>query len=72
MVVAGVARVTLDGKDLQLSEGGKVDIPSGVAHRIENIGDNPLVFIEIQSGKYFGEDDIIRLQDDFGREDQTP
>ena len=67
MAVSGVARVTLDGRDLQLSEGGTIDIPAGVAHRIENIGDKPLVFIEIQRGTYFGEDDIVRLQDDFGR-----
>ena len=67
MAVSGVARVTLDGRDLQLAEGGTIDIPAGVAHRIENIGDSPLVFIEIQRGTYFGEDDIVRLQDDFGR-----
>ena len=50
-----------------MSEGETVDIGAGVAHRIENIGENNLVFIEIQRGNYFGEDDIVRLQDDFGR-----
>jgi mannose-6-phosphate isomerase len=50
-----------------MSEGETVDIPAGVAHRIENVGDSPLIFIEIQRGTYFGEDDIVRLQDDFGR-----
>ena len=67
MAVVGPRRVTLDGVEIVLSEGDTVDIPAGVAHRIENIGENNLVFIEIQRGKYFGEDDIVRLQDDFGR-----
>jgi mannose-6-phosphate isomerase len=67
MAVCGRARVTLDGKEVLLSEGETVDIPAGVAHRIENVGDLALVFIEIQRGTYFGEDDIVRLQDDFGR-----
>ena len=67
MAVAGRARVTLDGAETVLSEGQTVDIPAGVAHRIENTGESTLVFIEIQRGSYFGEDDIVRLQDDFGR-----
>ena len=44
-----------------------VDIPVGAAHRIKNTGTENLVFIEIQQGDYFGEDDIERLEDDFGR-----
>ena len=67
MVVSGGARVTLDGREIILSEGQTIDVPVGVAHRIENAGETPLVFIEIQTGAYFGEDDIVRLQDDFGR-----
>ena len=67
MAVSGRARVTLDGRELLLSEGDTVDIPAGVAHRIENVGESTLIFIEIQRGTYFGEDDIVRLQDDFGR-----
>jgi mannose-6-phosphate isomerase len=67
MAVQGRARVTLDGAEVLLSEGETVDIPAGVAHRIENVGEGALVFIEIQRGTYFGEDDIVRLQDDFGR-----
>ena len=47
--------------------GSTVDVPVGVAHRIENLGVEELVFIEVQHGDYFGEDDIIRLEDDFGR-----
>jgi mannose-6-phosphate isomerase len=67
-VVAGIANVTLDGKDILLNAGEAVDIPQGTAHRIENPGTELMVFIEVQRGTYFGEDDIVRLQDDFGRE----
>ena len=67
MAVSGRARVTLDGRELLLSEGDTVDIPAGVAHRIENVGESTLIFIEIQRGTYFGEDDIVRLQDGFCR-----
>jgi mannose-6-phosphate isomerase len=67
LTVAGRAKVTLDGAEILLSAGDAIDIPVGAAHRIENIGDVRLVFIEVQRGDYFGEDDIQRLQDDFGR-----
>jgi mannose-6-phosphate isomerase len=67
MVVAGKAKVTLDGREMTVVSGGTVDVPAGAAHRIENIGDETLIFIEIQRGSYLGEDDIQRLQDDYGR-----
>ena len=67
MIVAGTAKVTLDGLETIVETGGTIDIPIGAAHRIENVGSETLVFIEIQRGSYFGEDDIQRLQDDFGR-----
>lgn len=67
MVVGGKAKVTLDGREIVLSPGDTVDVPAGVAHRIENIGGENLIFIEIQRGSYLGEDDIQRLQDDYGR-----
>jgi mannose-6-phosphate isomerase len=67
MVVAGSARVTLDGRDVTLSVGEAVDIPVGSAHRVANPGEDLLVFIEIQRGDYLGEDDITRLEDDFNR-----
>ena len=67
MVVAGVAKVTLDGRESTVASGGTIDVPVGAAHRIENVGNVRLVFIEIQRGAYLGEDDIQRLQDDFGR-----
>lgn len=66
-VVAGTARVTLDGVEHQLHAGQAIDIPRGGAHRIANPGSDDLVFIEVQVGDYFGEDDIERLEDDYGR-----
>ena len=66
-VVAGVAVVTRDDDRIELTAGDAVDIPLGAAHRIHNPGKGPLVFIEVQRGDYFGEDDIERLEDDYGR-----
>lgn len=67
MVVAGTGRVTLDGREITVRTDETVDVPVGAAHRIENPGADTLVFIEIQRGDYLGEDDITRLEDDFGR-----
>ena len=67
VVVQGTARVTLDDRDHIVSAGEAIDIAIGSAHRVENPGDELLVFIEVQRGNYLGEDDIVRLQDDFGR-----
>ena len=50
-----------------LPAGAAIDIPVGAAHRVENKGPGELTFIEVQSGDYLGEDDIIRLSDDYGR-----
>ena len=66
-VVQGTARVTLDDRDIEVKAGEAIDIAIGSAHRVENPGDELLVFIEVQRGAYLGEDDIVRLQDDFGR-----
>ncbi len=68
-MVAGTAEMTLDGVVTKLGPGQSVDIPLEGAHRIANIGDTDLVFIEVQRGTYFGEDDIVRLEDDYGREE---
>jgi mannose-6-phosphate isomerase-like protein (cupin superfamily) len=63
----GVAEVMIDGVVKELSAGQSVDIGIEVAHRIgAKIGED-LVFIEVQSGSYLGEDDIVRLEDDYGR-----
>ena len=66
-VVAGTGIVTLDGTAIDVASGVAVDIPIEAAHRVENTGNDDLVFIEVQHGTYFGEDDIVRLEDDFGR-----
>ena len=66
-VVAGVALATVDGRDIRIETGEALDIPVGAAHRVENPGDELLVLVEVQRGEYLGEDDIVRIQDDFGR-----
>jgi mannose-6-phosphate isomerase len=66
-IVAGTATVTLDGTLIEVPAGGAIDIPRESAHRIANEGSADVVLIEVQRGTYFGEDDIVRLQDDFGR-----
>jgi mannose-6-phosphate isomerase len=66
-VVSGRATVTLDGADHDLGPGEAIDIPRGGAHRVANPGTDDLVFVEVQLGDYFGEDDITRLSDDYGR-----
>jgi mannose-6-phosphate isomerase len=66
-VVEGAGQVTLDTTDHALCAGQAIDIPMGAAHRIENTGPVDLVFVEVQHGDYFGEDDIVRLEDDYGR-----
>lgn len=66
-VVSGQAVVTRADEELRLGAGESVDIPMGAAHRIANPGKEPLTFIEVQRGDYFGEDDIERLEDDHGR-----
>jgi len=67
VVVAGKAKVTLDGKNTIVEPGQTIQITRGVKHRVEAIGKEDLTFIEVQTGDYFGEDDIIRLEDDYER-----
>ena len=66
-VVEGAGVVTLDGREVTVAAGEAIDVPVGTAHRIANPGDVPLVFVEVQHGDSFGEDDIVRLDDDYGR-----
>ena len=66
-VIKGVARVTLGNEVFDLKVGESVFIPVETPHRLENPTDDVVEVIEVQIGDYFGEDDIIRLQDDFGR-----
>ena len=70
MIVAGTGKVTIDGRNILVAPGTAVDIPSGAAHRVESLSSGTLIFIEVQRGDYLGEDDIVRLEDDFGRAPQ--
>jgi mannose-6-phosphate isomerase len=66
-VVAGQAIATLGTQQVLLKAGESVDIPVKTIHRIENNHSVAFVFIEVQRGEYFGEDDIERFEDDYGR-----
>ena len=67
-IVRGIAKVTLNGVEILLKSGEAVDIGVSDAHRVENPStEASLLFVEVQTGDYFGEDDIERLEDDFGR-----
>jgi len=72
VVVSGTARITCDGKTFLLEENQSTYIPVGAQHRIENPGKIPLHIIEVQSGSYLGEDDIVRFEDVYGREAENP
>jgi mannose-6-phosphate isomerase-like protein (cupin superfamily) len=67
IVVSGTASVTLDGQDHLLTENESIYLPVGAVHALENPGKIPLELIEVQVGSYLGEDDIVRLQDRYGR-----
>ena len=66
-IVSGWAEVEIDGVKQDKKPGETVLIPKGVTHRVGNNGSDDLIFIEVQTGEYFGEDDIIRLEDSYGR-----
>lgn len=67
IVVAGTARVTLENKVMLVSENQSVFIPLGAVHRLENPGKVPMELIEVQTGPYLGEDDIVRYEDQYAR-----
>jgi mannose-1-phosphate guanylyltransferase/mannose-6-phosphate isomerase len=67
IVVSGTARVTRDDEVFLVSENQSTYIPIGARHRLENPGTIPLELIEVQSGSYLGEDDIVRFQDKYNR-----
>ncbi|MGE0030084.1 MAG: mannose-1-phosphate guanylyltransferase/mannose-6-phosphate isomerase [Steroidobacteraceae bacterium] len=71
VVVKGTARITRGEEVFLLSENESTFIPVGTVHRIENPGTEPLQIIEVQSGGYLGEDDIVRLDDNYGRKGRT-
>lgn len=67
IVTSGSGTLKLDDKEIQMKEGDSIFIPKLSKHQFKNTGEIPLEFIEIQTGEYFGEDDIIRLEDKYGR-----
>jgi mannose-1-phosphate guanylyltransferase/mannose-6-phosphate isomerase len=67
VVVKGTAKVTRGDQTFLISENESTYIPIGVTHRLENPGKFPLEIIEVQSGSYLGEDDIVRFDDTYGR-----
>ena len=67
VVVKGEALVQIGDDVRTVAQNQSVYIPKGVKHRLTNQGDEPIDLIEVQSGDYFGEDDIVRLEDNFGR-----
>jgi mannose-6-phosphate isomerase len=66
-VVCGSAVARVGERDIALGKGGSLDIPRTSLHRVENTGGEDFVFVEVQIGDYFGEDDIERVADDYGR-----
>ena len=66
-VLTGVATVTLNGELSYIKSGETILIPQGAKHRVANSITDDLVFIEVQHGSYFGEDDIVRIEDDYDR-----
>jgi len=66
-IVEGSGLITIDEVDLQVSQGESITIKKGSKHRIYNNTSENLVFIEVQTGSYFGEDDIVRIEDDYNR-----
>jgi mannose-1-phosphate guanylyltransferase len=67
IVVRGTAEVTVDGTVTVLAENQSIYLPLGATHRLANPGKILLELIEVQTGSYLGEDDIVRIEDDFGR-----
>ena len=67
VVVSGTAKVEINGKISNLEKNESAYIPHGFKHRLTNPGEVPLIVIEVQSGSYLGEDDILRFEDNYGR-----
>jgi mannose-1-phosphate guanylyltransferase/mannose-6-phosphate isomerase len=72
VVVKGTADITNGDNKLLLSENQSIYIPLGEVHRLANPGTIPLEIIEVQSGSYLGEDDIVRFEDHYGRHGEKP
>lgn len=68
VIISGHGALKLDDTETSVSAGDVIRVPLKAKHRITNTGTKDLVFIEVQIGTYFGEDDIVRLEDNYGRE----
>ena len=69
VIVSGQGLVTIENVESEVSKGNVIHVPRTKKHRIKNVGEGELVFIEVQLGEYFGEDDIVRVEDDYHRQD---
>jgi len=67
VAVLGEGLVLLEGKEHILVVGDSIDVPAGMLHRVTNPGSAPFIFIEVQIGSYLGEDDIVRVENHYGR-----
>ena len=67
VVVKGIAKIEINNKEQLLAINESKYIPLGAKHRLSNTGNKPLILIEVQTGDYLGEDDIIRFKDNYGR-----
>ena len=67
IIINGNGILTIEGENKKIQRGDTVQIPKTLKHRVENTGKEKLVFIEVQTGTYFGEDDIVRIEDDYNR-----
>ena len=67
VIIEGIAKVTIDDVVKELKQNESIFVPLGAKHRLTNPSEEPLIIIEVQSGLYLGEDDIIRFEDNYGR-----
>ncbi len=67
IIVKGVSEIKIDDNVMRHDVGDIIKIPKESKHQVTNIGETDLIFVEIQLGEYFGEDDIVRLEDKYGR-----
>jgi len=67
IIIKGEALITIDGEESKYVKGDTIRVPVQAKHKVKNIGQDDLIFVEIQLGEYFGEDDIVRISDEYGR-----
>ena len=72
VVIRGIATCTIDDRVITAGPARSIDVPQGARHRLANEHSEELVIVEVQHGGYTGEDDIVRLEDDYGRQASDP